>query len=140
MTVAVWPSELPPPEQQGYKKTAQDPRQKRAGDIGPAGYRRRFSGVARPVSLSFLLDRGQKARFDRFYEEETGFGTISFDMPDPTTDGWPALDSNGEQMLDSEGRPMLLTRIWRCKFADGAPEETVVDTQFRVTFSILVMP
>jgi len=135
-----WPSELPLPDRQGWQAQHQDPRRKRQGDAGPPGYRRRFSSAARLVSLTLTLSRLQKGVFDRFFEIDCALGAHLFRMPDPTTDGWGMLTADGTPILTGAGAPLVLARIWLCAWGDQMPAESVVGTEFRIAFSVAVMP
>lgn len=135
-----WPAELPRPERNTWQRTLTDPRLKRPNDSAVPSYRRRFSAVAKPVSMSILISRAQKAVFDQFYEETTRFGAKPFYMPDPTTDSWPLLDDAGNPILTDDGQPILLGEQWLVIFGDQPPSEAVVGVQFRISFSITVMP
>lgn len=140
MTIPFWPSALPRPERDTWSKSPLEARVKKRPEAGPPSYRRRFSGVAKTVHLSTMITRAQKAIFDDFYENKTSFGSKLFTMPDPTTDGWALLDSQGRQMLTSLGVPILLSATWLCFFGDDQPVETVVGMRFRITFTVAVMP
>jgi hypothetical protein len=140
MTVQIWPAELPRPERNTWQRTTTDPRLKRPNDSAVPSYRRRFSAVAKPVSMSILISRAQKAVFDQFYEETTRFGAKPFYMPDPTTDMWPLLDDTGNPILTDDGQIILLGEQWLVIFGDQPPSEAVVGVQFRISFSVTVMP
>lgn len=96
--------------------------------------------MAKLVSLSVLLTRWQKTTFDTFYEVTCDFGTKAFYMPDPTTDGWKSYDETGTAILDGNGNQVLLSATWTCLWGDQLPTETVVGTEFRKSFSVVVMP
>lgn len=137
----VWPVDLNKFERDGWQVQLQESRRKRSPDAGPPGYRRRFSSVARLVGFSIVLSRNEKAIFDRFYEEDCNWGTNLFRMPDPTTDGWPALTSSGAPIILPDGRRMLLAKSWVCHWGDQPPLESVHgQTQFRKSFNVVVMP
>ncbi|MDQ0454721.1 hypothetical protein [Rhizobium paknamense] len=140
MTIPIWPESLPRPERNTWQRTSTDPRIKRPSDSAVPSYRRRFSAVARPVSLSILVSRANKAVFDQFYEEKTGYGTTPFYMPDPTTDSWPLLDDSGNPILTDTGQPILLGEQWLVVFGDQVPTEAIVGVEFRISFSVTVMP
>ncbi len=140
MTIATWPEELPKPERKTFQLTYLDPRLKRQGDAGPPAYRRRFSSVARPVTLSIVATRSERAIFETFFVERTAHGALPFYMPDPTTDGWPLLLDDGRPLLTSDGQPILIAARWLCLFGDSLPMITVIGVNFRVTFNIWVMP
>lgn len=138
--IAVWPETLPRPERSSWQLQAQDPRLKRQADAGPPSYRRRFSSVARTVTLSLILTRLQRGVFDAFYEEDCGWGSSLFWMPDPTTDRWPLLTPDGVPLLTGAGAPLLMSALWLCRWGDQMPTETVVGIEFRKSFSVVVLP
>jgi hypothetical protein len=138
--ILTWPAELPRPERQTWALTPQEARRKRQPDAGPPGYRRRFTSVARLVTMSVLLTRNGRAIFDRFFHEDCAEGSLNFWMPDPTTDGWPMLTSAGVPVLNGAGLPVLLSARWLCAWGDQMPGEAVQGTEFRKTFGIVVLP
>ncbi|AGH58016.1 hypothetical protein RHVG_00051 [Rhodovulum phage RS1] len=140
MTTLAWPSELPRPERNTWQLQPQDARRKRKNDAGPPGYRRRFSSVVKLVTLSVLLTREQKDIFESFFHDDCAEGTSQFEMPDPTTEGWPILDGNGDPLLTGDGQPLLRSGTWLCLWGDQVPVETIQGTEFRKTFSVVVMP
>ncbi|RUS64867.1 hypothetical protein EGN72_02430 [Pseudorhodobacter sp. E13] len=135
-----WPSSLPRPERQTWQRSLQDGRRKTQGDAGPARYGRKLSRVAQTVTMSMLLTRDLRAVFDRFYEVDCAGGTRLFNMPDPTTDGWPLLGSDGLPLLAADGQPLLLSKLWLCSWGDTPPSETLVGIECRKTFSLQVLP
>lgn len=140
MTVPFWPADLPPPEKDNWQKSRQESRVKRNAEAGAPGYRRRFSSAAKQVNLSIIVNRSRKAVFDLFFEETTANGSMPFYMPDPTTDGWKLYAGNGQPLLTSAGKQILLAKRWLCLFGDSLPGETVVGLEFRMSFSVWVMP
>lgn len=135
-----WPAELPRPERDTWQLQAQDARRKTQSDAGPSRYRRRFSSVARNVSLSLVLSRNGKAIFDRFFHDDCREGAALFYMPDPTTDGWPLLTSSGVPLLTADGTPILMSARWLCTWGSETPVETLQGVEFRKTFSVMVLP
>jgi len=138
--IAIWPDALPRPERGTWQSQPQDARRKRQSDAGPPAYRRRFSSVAKMVTLSLILSREEAAVFDRFFHEDCAEGSLLFTMPDPTTDGWPMLSSSGEPLLAAPGVPLLLSASWLCAWGDTMPTETLVGLEFRKSFSVVVLP
>lgn len=67
-----------------------------------------------------------------------------FWMPDPTTDGWPLLTSDGKPMLiaggPQDGLPILMAGRWLVTFGKNLPAETVIGVDFRMSFGVEVMP
>lgn len=139
MTIPEWPTSLPRPARGTYQAQLADGRISKTGG-GPPGYRRRFSSVPRLVSLSINVPRSEKAVFDDFYEEQVGFGSLPFWMPDPATDNWPLLSSEGKAILDEVGRPILLAARWLVLFGQETPVETIKGVRFDISFSVAVMP
>lgn len=138
--IGIWPEELPRPERSSWQMQPQDARRKRQSEAGPPGYRRRFSSVARIVSMSLVLTRSEKAVFDRFFHEECQEGSLNFWMPDPTTDGWSLLTGDDVPILTGDGQPITLTARWLCAWGDQVPTETVIGIEFRKAFQIVVLP
>jgi hypothetical protein len=138
--IAIWPIDLPRPERSSWSSQRQDGRRKRQGDTGPAGFGRRFSSVATTVGLSVVLSRSQKAVFDNFYDDDCAGGSRLFRMPDPSTDGWALLGSDSTPVLTGDGLPILLGRIWLCSWGDQPPTEAIQGVEFRMSFSVQVMP
>ncbi|MBR26590.1 MAG: hypothetical protein CML46_06570 [Rhodobacteraceae bacterium] len=137
----IWPADLPRPNRDGYQVGIEDPRLRKSAETGPPGWRRRWSSVARSVSLTVDLSRSQKAVFDQFHEEAAGYGALPFEMPDPVTDGWPLLTADGAPVLTSGGAPVLLAARWICLFGATPPVETLVrPLTFRKSFDVWVMP
>lgn len=139
MSVQIWPPELPRPERDTWQMKRQDVRRKRQSD-GPPGYRRKLSLAARLVTLSLVLSRDQKSIFDRFFDDDCAAGTRLFTMPDPTTESWPILTSEGSPILTGDGQPLTMAESWICAWGDDVPTETILGVEFRMTFSIVVMP
>ncbi|MCV0424672.1 MAG: hypothetical protein K5905_04305 [Roseibium sp.] len=136
-----WPSDLPLPERNPYQRQSQDPRISRRREAGPPGSRRRFSSVARFVSLTIDVSRNQKAIFDNFYEGDTAEGSLPFIMPDPTTHDWPLLDpTTGDQLQDPDGNALLIAAHWLCLFGEQTPTETIRGIRFQISFPVAVMP
>lgn len=140
--IATWPSTLPRPERGSWQLQPQEARRKRQSDAGPPGYRRRFSSVAKSVSMSLILTRNEKAIFDRFFHETCAEGSVNFWMPDPSTEGWPLTTNLGVDLFVDENRtnPLLLSERWLCAWGDQLPTETVLGIEFRKSFSIWVLP
>lgn len=138
--ILTWPTVLPRPERTTWQLTPQDARRKTQSEAGPVRYRRRFSSVSRLVTLSLILSRDQKAVFDRFFHEDCAEGARLFYMPDPTTDGWPLLMADGTPLLASNDQPILLGARWLCSWGDQLPTETIQGLEFKMSFSIVVLP
>ena len=150
MSYPTWPKSLVQFERSGWQSQTQEARRRWQGDAGPPAWRRRFSSVARIVTLALVTDRNGKAIFDRFFEEDCDFGSRLFWMPDPATDGWGLLRSTGAPLLVARpvtagpartDIPLTMSARWLCSFGDDPPVETMVgDSEFRKSFSVVVMP
>lgn len=140
MSLVTWPSRLPRPSRSGLEQTWQDPRLRKGADAGPPGYRRRYSAVAKGVSLDIRIYRAELAVFAKFYDTTVDNGTVPFWMPDPMTDGWAMLGDSGAPVLTETGLPLLLSAQWLCLFGEDAPSVKPDGLRFRVSFSVWVMP
>ncbi|KMK68586.1 hypothetical protein [Puniceibacterium sp. IMCC21224] len=140
MTYAVWPEELPRPERNSWKLSWQEARLKTQNETGPPSYRRRFSNPARSIALSLILTRQERAVFDNFFEVTTGHGSLLFYMPDPTTEGWGLATGDGAPLLTDGDVPIVLAARWLCSFGDTIPAQAVQGIEFRMTFSLWVLP
>lgn len=140
--IATWPPLLPRPERNTWQLQPQDARRKRQSEAGPPSYRRRFSAVARMVSLSLVLTHNQRQTFDRFYHETCQEGSIRFWMPDPTRDQWPLTNEAGVPLwVNAQTQePLLQSEQWLCAWGDPPPVETVQGIEFRKSFQIWVLP
>jgi hypothetical protein len=135
-----WPATLPRPERATWQARPQEARRRRQGDTGPPAYRRRFSAVPQVVSLSLILSRADRQIFDTFFAVDCARGAHLFRMPDPTTDGWPALAEDGTPILTGSGAPLLLSSVWLCAWGDEPPVETLEGLEFRKSFNVVVIP
>lgn len=138
--ILTWPDTLPRPERSSWQVQPQDARRKRQADTGPAGYRRRWSSATKIVTLSVLLSRSERAVFDQFFHRDCAEGAHMFWMPDPTTDRWPLLTTEGAPLMIDAETPLLIAATWLCLWGDQLPAETLVGREFRKTFNVVVMP
>ncbi|WP_299165786.1 hypothetical protein [uncultured Tateyamaria sp.] len=140
MTTLHWPEDLPRPERNTWRKAPQEARQKRSNEHGPPAYRLRFSSAAQAVNLSMILTRREKQVFYRFFDQATSKGVLPFLMPDPTTDRITLRSSEGVALRRADGSPLLASAQWLCLFGDTLPTETVIGIEYRITFSLHVLP
>lgn len=141
MSYPIWPSGLDSIERDSYQAQPQDARRKRGFENGPPGYRRRFSAVARMVSMSLVTGAEGRARFHGFHDDDCAQGASLFWMPDPTRNGWPLLASDGTPLLAVAGQPLLVAAQWLCAWGDQPPVETMTEqVKFRISFNVVVMP
>jgi hypothetical protein len=109
--------------------------------FSPSGRRDfgRYSSAALPVQAILPLYFSQKARLERFWDEETRSGTLPFIMPDQTHDGLPMLDGGGLPILGGDGLPILVTANWLVLFA-GPPALTPLGSVFSAALQFSVLP
>jgi hypothetical protein len=93
-----------------------------------------------PVSASIIIDYDAKSRFERFWIEDTSYGSLPFIMPDQTHDGVPILDEDGNSILDEGGNPLLIAANWLVMFGQEAPQIAPWGVQFQASFQLNVMP
>lgn len=142
MAIVVWPSELPQRFLvDGYSEKLRDGRILTKTSAGPGKARRRFSSAVIPVSATLHLTLTNKARFERFWTEETDDGTIPFLIDDQTRDLVPLVTSGGSILLDVYGNPVLVAAKWLAMFGQDGPTITPVGgVQYRASFTLNVMP
>jgi hypothetical protein len=77
-----WPISLPQFEtnveltqQQGFVRSPTE--------IGPSKQRKRFTAVSKYYSGTLFLTRDQRNTLESFYEDDLGYGSLSFDFTDP---------------------------------------------------------
>jgi len=140
MAVAVWPSELPQRVlRAGYSETLRDGLLRSKSDSGVGKVRRRYSSAALPVQATISLYYNQKARLERFWNEDTGGGALPFIIPDQTHDGLPMLDGDGLPILDGGGLPILVTANWLVLFA-APPQIVPRGPIFSASLQLSVLP
>lgn len=141
MSIPAWPSVLPNPNRSGYSLALGEGRMFTQDDAGPVRAGRKFSQVAKSMSLVIEVNRDLRAVFENFWFEDTKEGVRPFTMPDFSTDGWTLLDDAGEPLRDETGAPLLLAETWLCMFATSStPQISVRGVDWVISFAIQVMP
>lgn len=141
MTLLVYPPEFPPPLMDPYQVTPGDGRKWSQPQGGPEVPRPGWSATADIVNLTTRLTRIQFGRFERFRIEETVKGLRPFLMPDPMTDGWPAHDASDDPMLEADGTPVLMARVWLCLFTkQPVTHKMLGPDSIDVAFQLAAMP
>lgn len=142
MATPVWPIELPQRFlASGYSEKLRDGRLFVRTSAGPGKARRRFSSAVIPVSGSIYATHMQKARFERFWYEDTGGGVKAFALPDQTRDGIDLYTSDDAPLLMGDDTPLVVTSRWLAMFSPDAPSFTPMGGgYFSVSFSINVLP
>jgi len=131
---------LPRPNRDGYELAHGDGRSIGRTDRGSPIRHGRVSNVPETVSFVTDLSLSQRARFLRFYREDTAKGTLPFQIPDWSVHGTPMLKADGTPLLKADGAPLLISRIWLCVFGEQLPKERPRGVEIRVSFNLLVMP
>ena len=142
MTAPQWPAEL---QQRllkdGFADTLADGRIRTKTDIGPGKVRLSSTSAIRPVAGRIKVDDGSKARFDRFWMEETKGGILPFFIPDQARDGLLLAGSDGATLLDMNGLPILVTAWWLVRFGASAPVTSPAPGLFwTISFPLEVLP
>lgn len=141
MTLHIWPDgELPRPLRPEFELAFGEGRLLTQPSAGPVRSRRRFSAVSHSQALAFLMTRNERARFERFYFDETRAGALPFLMPDFGTDGLPIGDEAGAQLTDEAGAPLLITAMRLCLFGAQLPVISAQGVEWRVSFAVEILP
>lgn len=95
-----WPASLPTsPLRDSLQFTSPNCLISTPMDSGPPKVRRKFTRNYRPMQGTWAMSDEQKVVWQTFFNEELQRGALSFDMPDPNTDGATCLARiNPEQM------------------------------------------
>lgn len=141
MTIPVWPDDLPAQSiVPAFQGSARGNRLLTSTDTGPGKQRKRGPAL-RPVSCAMQVTRDQRARFDRFYEEELNFGVTPFLIPDQQLDGVEADDPDANELLDPDGNPVLIGSWWLVQFGQKQPTPNAIsDWLFTISFDLVVLP
>lgn len=139
MVLPVWPHELDPPLREGYGILRAENRLRRPVEQGPHRQRRKFSAVPSSVPMTLDVSRDERARFDRFYDEEVAEGSLPFLIKDPTTHGLPIM-VGGAWLLDEAGRVITIAAWQIGRFGAPPPEVSVIGVRYRIRCTIEVMP
>lgn len=141
MTIPVWPSELPQRSLvQPFQSSARGNRLRTAPDSGPAKQRRR-GPLVRPATIAILVDQDGRARFDRFFDEDTDSGTAPFLFPDQQFDNYLAQNDAGLVLEDETGAPIIIESWWLVQFGQNQPAFTAVSGHFyNVQFDLTILP
>jgi hypothetical protein len=141
VSVIVWPDDLPCSVTTDSLATG--PRGSRlatAPDIGPAKLRRRGPKVAAATGILHVT-QDQRARFDRFWEEDTTGGVLPFLFRDQQVDGYPLEDDLGAWLQTETGEPIRIESWWLCQFGQQDPAYTrLTGRRFRIQISLIILP
>ncbi|MCK1536889.1 MULTISPECIES: hypothetical protein [unclassified Bradyrhizobium] len=141
MTIPVWPDELPQVVLvDSFRAGPRGQRLSTAMDSGPAKQRRR-GPKTRPLTVAIDLDEDQRARFDRFYEDDTDCGVLPFLIRDMLTDGRGLDGDLGQQVQDENGNDLLIESWLLVQFGQTDPAMAANTFDFyRIQFDLIALP
>lgn len=141
MALPVWPSSFPRPMLSGFGTVLPDGRQSTSMQAGPPRVRRRYSSAATIRQATMILDVNARQRFWRFWGDDTTGGSLPFLVPDWTLDGRPLATASGEILTTTDGVPLLVSAWHLALFGtDQPPSEAPLGVQFRMTFTLSILP
>ena len=85
MATINWPSSLPSPLLEGYKKEIVESVLRQNPDNGPPIARRRFTSGGETIVFKILIDDTQLTTLENFYYNTTNYGVELFNFTDPLT-------------------------------------------------------
>ena len=93
------------------------------------------------VSCVVKASADQRARFDRFWEEEVGGGTAPFLFRDQQIDGYRLGTETGAQLLTEDDVPLQIESWWLVQFGQQQPAYSrVTGRVFQISFDLIVLP
>ena len=83
--IPAWPTSLPDcPVVDDYSEKPGNNVLESSMDAGPTKTRLRFTAVARPFPLTYILEASQVPTFRTFFDETIQYGALPFTIPHPT--------------------------------------------------------
>lgn len=141
MTLAMWPASLPRPMRAGFSRTLPDGRQATKNEMGPPRVRRRYSAAASALQMTIDVSADQRARFWRFWDEDTAGGSLPFWMTDWAVDGMTMATEDGVVLTTEDGTALSVTTTMLVMFGtDQPPSESPVGVRWRIAFILSIMP
>lgn len=140
MTMPSWPTELLRPLVEGFQQGREDNRLIARSDRGPPRVRRGMSKATQAVGVAFYVTHDQRARFDRFYDEETDIGALPFLVPAWGVDNHDLLTGDGLNLLTHDDVPLLIASTWVCLFGQTAPSVVPMGLEWRISFDLVILP
>lgn len=139
--IPVWPEEFRQKTLvDGFKSGTRGTRLSTPMDVGPPKMRRRGVNL-RPISFADYFTADQRARFDRFWEEDLGNGTRPFLYPNPHLNGFTLGDENGNILQDETGNNLVIGSWLLCQFGTADPAWTALGGgYFAPQFEIIALP
>ncbi|MEP2437591.1 MAG: hypothetical protein ABJH93_11905, partial [Roseibium sp.] len=133
--------DLPEPNGQGWKLLRGESRRRAQGDQGPPRMRRGISKAVDQMQMTLLLTHNERARFERFYREETSEGALPFLMPDWSRNGDLLTMADGTVLTDASGNRLTMSVIVPCLFStDQLPSYAAIGAHWQLAFVITVLP
>jgi len=139
MTIPTWPSDLPQlAALDNFTLSQAEGRIRSQTDTGPGKVRLLNSAAVTPFTVQVQpLTIDQYARFERFWNEEIGYGVLPFWLPDLFYDGLTLTDQDGNTITDQSGTPIVFGSWWLVRFGGTTPVKTpksgfLVDHQFQI--------
>lgn len=94
-----------------------------------------------PVSCVMKVSADQRARFDRFWDEETGGGTAPFLFRDQQLDSYRLGTDLGAGLQTESGVPLKIESWWLVQFGQQQPAYSrVTGRVFQISFELIVLP
>ena len=140
MTLPVWPTDLIEPLGDNWKLVRGDARRRGRGDQGPPRMRRGISKAVDQVQMSLMVTHNERARFERFYVEETGEGALPFLMPDWSRNGDHLTMADGTFLTDASGNRLTMSVTRACLFGDQLPSYAAVGTHWQLGLVVVYLP
>lgn len=108
-------------------------------DHGPSFFRGGSASDPQLIQAAqTLVEAWQAARFRRFWEEETEFGSIPFFLPDQQYDGLVEMMPDLDPVTMPDGSEIIHTAWWECHFVGRPSEPSIERTLWRITFALEV--
>lgn len=141
MTIAIWPPEFRQRVLvEGYQSGARGSRLSTAPEVGQAKLRVRGPKI-RYLNCTEFLSFNQRARFDRFWEEDIRGGVDPFLFPDPHANGALLQSDSGGSLQDESGVNLLIESWLLCQFGKDEPTWTGLGGgRFSIQLAFVVLP
>jgi hypothetical protein len=124
----------------GFRSGPRGARLSTAVEVGPPKMRSRGIKLRR-IAFAEILTADQRARFDRFWEEELNNGVLPFLYPDPHMNGFSLCDDSGLILQDENGNDLLIEQWLLCQFGTNDPAWAALPgAHFAPQFDIVVLP
>ena len=87
-------------------------------EVGPVKLRPRFSSAPAPVVGQMRCTLNEKARMERFWNEDTSGGVLPFVFPDQVYNNTILMTEEGEPILTEDDEIILVESWWLVQFAE----------------------